>query len=94
LVQRSGPKSGNSIRMFTIPGMGHCLGGAGCDTFDKLGAIDEWVDHDKAPERILASKSSEERVIRTRPLCAYPKVARYKGSGDTNDAANFVCEAE
>jgi feruloyl esterase len=81
----------SSIRLFTIPGMNHCAGGAGCDTFNKLGVIDDWVARGTAPDRILAAKVSDGNIVRTRPLCAYPTEARYRGSGDTDDAANFVC---
>jgi feruloyl esterase len=59
LIERSGERSRDSVRLFTIPGMAHCAGGRGCDTFNKLGAIDDWVDRGKAPERIIASKISE-----------------------------------
>ena len=93
LIKTAGPQVEGSVRLFTIPGMNHCLGGAGCDTFNKLGAIDSWVDQHKAPERIVASKVSSGVVVRTRPLCAYPQIAKYKGAGDTNDAINFVCAA-
>jgi feruloyl esterase len=51
---------------------------AGCDTVNKLGEIDGWVDHGRAPERILASKVSDGKIVRTRALCAYPSVAKYK----------------
>jgi feruloyl esterase len=81
----------NSIRLFNVPGMGHCMGGEGCDTFDKLGALDQWAETGKAPDRIVASKLSAGKVIRTHPLCAYPMVAKYKGSGSPDDAENFVC---
>ena len=81
----------NAMRLFTVPGMGHCMGGTGCDTFDKLGELDHWVETDKAPERIVASRLQGDKVVRTHPLCLYPKVARYKGTGDVNDAANFEC---
>jgi feruloyl esterase len=74
--------------------MAHCGGGAGCDTFNKLGVIDDWVDHGHAPERIPAARVGGGKILRTRPLCAYPTVARYSGSGDTNDATNFVCVAQ
>jgi feruloyl esterase len=84
-------EASSAIRLFTVPGMGHCLGGEGCDRFDKLGVLDLWVETGKAPDRIVASKSSDGKVIRTHPLCAYPAVAKYKGSGSTDDAANFVC---
>jgi hypothetical protein len=49
-------KTDESFRLFTMPGMGHCYGGAGCDVFDKLAEIDQWVETGKAPERIIASK--------------------------------------
>jgi feruloyl esterase len=81
----------NSMRLFTMPGMGHCMGGTGCDTFDKLGELDHWVETGKAPERIVASKIEGGKVVRTHPLCAYPAIAKYKGTGSTDDAANFVC---
>lgn len=93
-LRNAGPKAGASVRLFTIPGMGHCLGGAGCDTFNKLGTIDRWVEHGEAPERVLASRVSDGSVVRTRPLCAYPQVASYKGVGDINDAKNFLCSGE
>jgi feruloyl esterase len=81
----------NSMRLFAMPGMGHCMGGTGCDTFDKLAELDHWVESGTAPERIVASKLQGGKVVRTHPLCAYPEVARYKGTGDLNDAANFDC---
>jgi feruloyl esterase len=86
------PTVERSTRVFPMPGMAHCLGGVtGCDTFDKLAELDHWVETGKAPDRIVASKSRDGKVFRTHPLCAYPKVARYAGSGDVNDAANFTC---
>jgi feruloyl esterase len=84
----------NSFRLFTMPGMGHCSGGTGCDVFDKLAELDKWVESGKAPERIVASKASDGKVIRTHPICAYPRVAKYQGTGDLNDAANFACVNE
>jgi feruloyl esterase len=81
----------NSMRLFAMPGMGHCGGGTGCDTFDKLAELDHWVQSGMAPERIVASKLQDGKVVRTHPLCAYPGVAKYKGTGDLNDAANFAC---
>jgi feruloyl esterase len=80
-----------SSRLFTIPGMAHCYGGAGCDTFDKLGVIDAWVDRGQSPERVVAVRVSAGKVVRSRPLCAYPAVARYTGSGNAANAANFAC---
>jgi feruloyl esterase len=80
-----------SVRLFLVPGMDHCGGGAGCDTFDKLAPIDEWVEQGRAPERIVASKLSGGKVVRTRPICAYPLVARYRGTGSIDEAESFVC---
>jgi feruloyl esterase len=80
-----------SVRLFLAPGMGHCGGGEGPNAFDKLGALERWVEQDQAPEVLIASHSTGARVDRTRPLCPYPQVARYKGSGSIDDASNFVC---
>jgi feruloyl esterase len=92
LVKSAGAqKTKNSLRLFTIPGMGHCSGSVGCDTFNKLGVLDAWVSQGRAPERIVASRVEGGKVVRTRPLCAWPQVAKYKGSGDANEAANFTC---
>ena len=79
--------TGGSIRLFMAPGMNHCLGGDGPNRFDGVEAIEQWVEQGKAPERIIASHNDD----RTRPLCPYPQIAKYKGSGSTDDAANFVC---
>lgn len=81
----------NSYRLFLIPGMNHCVGGDGTSTFDTLTAIDTWVQSDKAPASIPASRIRDGKVDRTRPLCPYPKQAVYKGAGSTDDAANFTC---
>ena len=94
VLKKVGPGARDAMRVFAIPGMGHCFGGAGCDTFSKLDVIDSWVESGKAPERIVASKVVNGQVTRTHPLCAYPKVAVYKGAGSTDDAANFVCAGE
>ena len=85
-------KTSNSIRLFMLPGVGHCSGGDGPSTFDSLGALDQWRGNGKAPDSIPASHSTNGVVDRTRPLCPYPQVAQYKGSGDTNVAANFTCK--
>jgi feruloyl esterase len=73
------------------PGVNHCRGGEGPDTFDALAAVEEWVEKGVAPDRLIASRRREGKVDRTRPLCPYPQVARYKGSGSSDDAANFAC---
>jgi feruloyl esterase len=74
-----------------VPGMGHCGGGDGPSTFDMLTALEQWVEKGKAPDFIPASHVTNGQADRTRKLCAYPQVAAYSGSGDPNDAANFVC---
>ena len=81
----------NNVRLFMEPGMGHCGGGEGPNVFDKIGALEQWVEQKKAPEKMIASHSTDGKVDRTRPLCAYPQVAKYKGSGSIDDAANFAC---
>jgi feruloyl esterase len=81
-------------RFFPAPGMAHCGGGAGPNTFDALGALESWVEKGTAPDAIPASHSSNGRVDRTRPLCAYPAVAKYSGHGSIDDAANFSCVAQ
>jgi feruloyl esterase len=93
-VQRTTPGARDFLRLFMVPGMGHCGGGAGPDTFDALGTLDHWVSGGTAPETIVASHSTEGKVDRTRPLCAWPLVARWKGSGSTDDAAAFACKTQ
>jgi len=86
-------KASEHVRLFMAPGMGHCAGGEGPNAFDKVKALEDWVERGKAPARFEASHSANGRVDRTRPLCPYPQVARYSGSGSSDDAANFVCKA-
>lgn len=78
-------------RLFMVPGMTHCRGGVGTDQFDAQAAIESWVERDAAPALITARRVQDGNVTRTRPLCPYPTTAKYDGSGDTNDAANFTC---
>jgi tannase/feruloyl esterase len=94
------------VRLYMVPGMQHCDDGPGTDSFGQVGkltfddsthsvdaALEQWVEKGVAPATIIASKyagEGKEHAKMTRPLCAYPLSARYKG-GDTNDAANFVC---
>jgi feruloyl esterase len=80
-----------SVRVFMVPGMGHCGGGNGTSTFDMVPALDAWAEHGQAPSRINASRVRDGKADRTRPLCAWPQVARYKGSGSIDDEASFVC---
>ena len=98
------------VRLYMVPGMQHCEGGPGPDSFGQSGtmasddpqhsvaaALERWVEKGTAPSTIIASKYSgddKQHPKMTRPLCAYPQAAKYTGSGDTNDAANFVCEGK
>ena len=90
VVEKTGGlgKTTNSIRLFMVPGMGHCRGGPGVDAFDTLSALEQWREKDKAPPEIMA-KNRETGMAR--PLCPYPQAAEYKGSGDLKDAANWRC---
>ena len=87
-----GGKQDDWMRLFLLPGVGHCGGGAGPDQADYMGALERWKEHNIAPEQITAAKVAGGRVEMTRPICAYPKVASYKGIGSVNDASNFVCK--
>jgi feruloyl esterase len=91
VLNNAGSKSANNMRLFMVPGMNHCGGGFGCDTFEKIGVVDQWIQTGQAPDVLLSSKLTGGTVIRTRPLCAWPAVARYKGGGSMDDAASFEC---
>jgi feruloyl esterase len=82
-----------SYRLFMVPGMAHCGGGEGPNQFDMVSALEHWVEKGEAPATVIASRINNYRTERTRPLCPYPQVARYTGSGSTDDAANFTCGA-
>ncbi len=81
----------DASRFYSVPGMAHCSDG-GLERFDLLNAIVEWVEHDKAPSRIIATDWTHR--LGTRPLCPWPQYGRYKGSGDPKDAANFECHSD
>ena len=78
-------------RLFMVPGMFHCNGGPGCNTADWLGAVMDWVEKGKAPVQLTGAHVEKGVTTRTRPLCPYPQVARYKGAGNSDEAANFGC---
>jgi feruloyl esterase len=99
-------KTREFVRLFMAPGVQHCAGGTGPNSFGQAGprngdagkdlnaALERWVEQSVAPERVVATKYKSPGVVeRTRPLCAYPLVARWAGSGSTDDAANFECAA-
>ena len=100
---RMGAASDGFVRLFMAPGVSHCFMGPGPDGFDMVGALEQWVEHGQAPDRIIAEKRANGMlallgappgdVLRSRPLCPYPQVARWTGEGSTDEAANFVCRA-
>jgi feruloyl esterase len=85
-------KTANSIALFMMPGVNHCQGGPGTDTFNKVKVIEEWVEQGRTPPQIIAAHMTNGKADKTRPLCPYPQVAAYKGTGATDDATNFVCK--
>ena len=94
LKTTSESRRGTAIELYMEPGVNHCWGGDGPDTFDAVGALDQWMRSGRAPARITASRSSDTGVDRTRPLCPYPQVAQYLGSGSVDTADNFRCTSD
>jgi feruloyl esterase len=91
VLQKLGPQTRDFYRLFMVPGMFHCGGGVGVSTFDALTPLVTWVEKGTAPASILGSRVVDGKTVRTRPLCPYPEVAQYKGSGSLDEAANFAC---
>jgi feruloyl esterase len=105
LRSANGGNAGNFARYYRVPGMNHCSGGPATDQFDMLSPLVDWVEKGIAPDSVVASARGAGNAAavnadlpatwsatRTRPLCPYPQVARYKGSGDVESAANFSCQ--
>lgn len=102
-VSRSNSGTGDFARLFLVPGMAHCAGGPGATSFNSgtdpdhsaTLALRRWVESGKAPDRIVAVRykagTPDSGIAMSRPLCVWPKLPVYRGNGDTNDAANFVC---
>lgn len=88
-VRKAVPAASSNVRLFMSPGVEHCAGGPGPDRFDAVAALDAWVQTGVAPETLLTTKDEPKMA---RPVCAYPALARYKGSGDPNDSASFECK--
>ena len=101
-------KTESFFRLFMVPGMAHCRGGPGPNSFgalstiasprnmidpehDVLSALVQWVEKGSAPDHIIAAHLTNGSVDRTRPLCPYPKIARWNGAGSSDDAKNFTC---
>ena len=91
--ERMGGTQGDFIRLFMAPGMEHCRGGVGPSQAHWMAALERWREQGVAPDRIPAYRVTNNRADMARPLCPYPQVAVYKGTGSTNDAENFVCKA-
>ena len=100
--KKLGGKQDNWMRLFLMPGVGHCGGGVGPDQADFLGALERWREAGTAPAQIVATRAAGRggpapspaggaATPMSRPLCPFPQVARYRGTGSTNDAANFSC---
>ena len=91
VTEKIGAATPEFARLFMVPGMFHCGGGIGASTFDTATPLIQWVEEGKAPESIPAARVANGQTVRTRPLCPWPAVARYKGSGSIDDAASFTC---
>jgi feruloyl esterase len=90
----------DDARLFMVPGLGHCFGGSGPNGLDMVSAIDDWVESGKPPERLVSTKYDDfklgllglpAKVLQTRPVCAWPKTPRYKGTGPLDQESSFVC---
>jgi feruloyl esterase len=93
-VQKLMGASSNFVRLFMAPGVGHCSGGTGPAPRKPFDALVTWVERDVAPDTLEAvRRDATGAILRSRPLCQYPLVARYKGQGSTDDASSFECKA-
>jgi feruloyl esterase len=88
VLREMGPEQDDWMRLFLVPGMGHCRGGPGPNAFDSIAAIERWREKGIAPSEMLG-RNREAGI--ERPICAYPQYAKYDGSGDLKDRANFSC---
>jgi feruloyl esterase len=89
VLDKMGNNQADWMRLFMAPGMGHCGGGPGVKTFDSIGTLEKWVEQGIAPDHMMGTGAQGF----TRPLCPYPQYAKYTGSGDLKDAANWACTA-
>lgn len=88
VLDTMGKNQSDWMRLFMVPGMGHCGGGPGVNTFDSIGALETWVEKGIAPDQMIGAG---QRGL-TRPLCPYPQYSEYKGKGDLKNAKNWVCK--
>ncbi len=91
-MQKTMGSTAEFARLFMVPGMGHCAGGNAPTRFDALAALEPWVEKGAAPQKMVAAQIVQGATTRTRPLCVYPQVAKYNGTGSQDDAANFSCK--
>jgi feruloyl esterase len=89
VLDKMGENQKDWMRLFMVPGMGHCGGGPGVNTFDSIGTLEKWVEKGVPPDQMMG----EGAQGLTRPLCPYPQYAEYKGKGDRKDAGNWACKA-
>lgn len=92
VLSEMGSEQDNWLQLFMLPGVGHCRGGTGPDQANYLSAMERWRETGVAPDSITAYRAADNRIDMTRPLCPYPQVAAYTGTGSTNDANNFICK--
>lgn len=92
VLTKMGGKQDDFVRLFMVPAMQHCGGGPGPNQINWFAALERWREANQAPARIEAARISGTRIDMTRPLCPYPQVAVYTGTGSTNDAGNFTCK--
>lgn len=88
---KMGGEVGDFFHFLTMPGVFHCGGGPGCGSVDWLAAMVDWVEKGRAPERVIGAQVVQGKILRSRPVCSWPKVARYRSTGDVNAAERFAC---
>ena len=93
VMRLGGSSTADFYRLFMVPGMFHCGGGIGTSVFDAFTPLVEWVEKGTAPQTIAAARVVDGKTVRSRPLCPYPQVAKYKGTGSVDETANFSCAA-
>jgi feruloyl esterase len=91
VVKQMGPETREFFKLYMMPGVFHCSGGVGPACFDPLSLVIPWVEKGTAPGTIVAEQREGAKVVRTRPLCAWPEVAKYNGQGSPDDSASFRC---
>ena len=93
VIQKTGGKADDWMRLFLLPGVGHCGGGVGPDRADLVTPLEKWRESGTAPSQIVASRTRNGQIDMTRPLCPYPQIAKWNGTGSSDEAKNFVCAA-